>query len=103
MWLFFENTEMLNCFINVLRNGLPNSTFRSCVRERPVPKITFMRMTEVLCNDTRAFCRPKRGEGCHGASHSIFGIKAFLSRQKMSFLKVDIKMMFASKSSFVYL
>lgn len=83
MWLFFLNTEMLNCFINVVCIALPNSTFRSCVRERSGPKI--MRMTEVLCNNTRAFCRPKRGEGCHGAGHSIFGIKAFLNRQKMSY------------------
>lgn len=74
---------MLNCFINVVCIGLPNSTFISCARERPVPQI--MRVTEVLCNNTRAFCRPKGGEGCHRASHSIFGIKAFLGRQKMSY------------------
>lgn len=40
-------------------------------------------MTEALCNNTRAFYRPKRGEGYHGASYSVFGIKTFLSRQKI--------------------
>lgn len=37
---------MLNCFINVACIVLPNSTFRSYGKERPVPKIMFMRMTK---------------------------------------------------------
>lgn len=51
---------MLNCLINVVYMGLSNSTFRSYGKERPVPKIRFIKMTEVLSN-TRALCRPEMG------------------------------------------
>lgn len=53
---------MPNCFINVVHIGLPKSTFRSHgKKEKPVPKIMFMRMTEILSNTT-AFCKLKKGE-----------------------------------------
>lgn len=49
-------------FINVVHIGWPNSTFRSYGKERPVPKVMFMRITEILSNTT-TFCRLKRGWG----------------------------------------
>jgi len=74
-WKYFS--EMLNRFTEVVHIGLPNSTRRSYGKERLEPKmIMFRRMTETL-SSTTAFCRPKKGEGYHGASRSIFGIRIF--------------------------
>lgn len=42
--IFYRKAKLFN----VVYTGLPNSTFRSYGRERPVPQIRFMKMTEVL-------------------------------------------------------
>lgn len=52
---------MPHYFINIVHTGLPKSTFRSRGKKKSVPKIMFMRMTEILSNTT-VFCRLKKGE-----------------------------------------
>lgn len=81
--ILYRNAKL--CFINVVHIRSPNSTFRSYGKERPVPKVMFMRMTEILTNTT-AFCRLKGGCGAGWGEecHSIFGIREFLSGEKMS-------------------
>lgn len=56
--ILYRNAKL--CFINVVHIRSPNSTLRSYGKERPVPKVMFMRMTEIL-NNTTAFCRLKAG------------------------------------------